>query len=452
MPKGNALANCHEKAAPLGAFMPPNCSSSVERAYMVPARWPLDAWHLIMETQPSTCDLYRVSSFCCQFGSETFREPERHVWDAISSFLAHCPRRNERERCTAVDLGANNGWFTAIMLQHGSRVTAVEPSPNFANAVRETGEVNCWADRLTVHNARACIAEDTKCFAPVPSSCDGPGWRWGSGPSRMQTTLASCSATHAEATKVGGVDLRETLLRASREPRIPGGPRELDLLKLDADGPEGAWLAALEPMMRNGLLTVGSMIVEGSNLSPALMHALDTKHNFTFYRLDEHDGRRWIGRDGWDKYSPHGTIAPLGRLGAVRNAVDRQRTKYSPRFGGMTPMGDNVSRMALEDELFGVRAMKHVFRVKRNIGLQGWVTVLNPVMPHGYPPQWAMTRLPDLTEPVFSTSFAHTSPEQRAWLASKAAGSNGGSVEEQSSTPTALPATEHEDGTARRLR
>ena len=40
------------------------------------------------------------------------------------------------------------------MLQHGSRVTAVEPSPNFANAVRETGEVNCWADRLTVHNAR----------------------------------------------------------------------------------------------------------------------------------------------------------------------------------------------------------------------------------------------------------------------------------------------------------
>ena len=216
MPKGNALANCHEKAAPLGAFMPPNSSSSVERAYMVPARWPLDAWHLIMETQPSTCDLYRVSSFCCQFGSETFSEPERHVWDAISSFLAHCPRRNERERCTAVDLGANNGWFTAIMLQHGSRVTAVEPSPNFANAVRETGEVNCWADRLTVHNARACIAEDTKCFAPVPSSCDGPGWRWGSGPSRMQTTLASCSATHAEATKVGGVDLRETLLRASR--------------------------------------------------------------------------------------------------------------------------------------------------------------------------------------------------------------------------------------------
>ena len=77
------------------------------------------------------------------------------------------------------------------------------------------------------------------------------------------------------------------------------------------------------------------------------------------------------------------------------------------------------------------------------------MTVLNPVMPRGYPPQWAMTRLPDLTEPIFSTSFAHQSPEQRAWLASKAAGSHDlGNAEQQSSTPTALPATEQEDGTA----
>ena len=45
--------------------------------------------------------------------------------------------------------------------------------------------------------------------------------------------------------------------------------------------------------------------------------------------------------------------------------------------------------------------MKHAYRVKRNIGPQGWATVLNPVLPSGYPPQLALTRLGDLTEPAF---------------------------------------------------
>lgn len=67
----------------------------------------------------------------------------------------------------------------------------------------------------------------------------------------------------------------------------------------------------------------------------------------------------------------------------------------------LKPMGDNVSRSELEEEMFAIRAMRHVFRVKKHIGKQGWVTVLNPVMPRGYPPQFALTLQEGLLEPTY---------------------------------------------------
>ena len=146
---------------------------------------------------------------------------------------------------------------------------------------------------------------------------------------------------------------------------------------------------------------------------------MDTQHGFTFYRLDEHDARRYITRDGFDAYSPKGTIAALDRFREQHVYLDRQRVKYSPRHPKLRPGGDNVSRFELEEELFGVRAMKHVYRIKRGIGVQGWVTVLNPVLPRGYPPQLVLTQLPDLTEPTFEAAYAAArggSPEHAAFV------------------------------------
>ena len=53
----------------------------------------------------------------------------------------------------------------------------------------------------------------------------------------------------------------------------------------------------------------------------------------------------------------------------------------------LLPAGDNVSRLELEEELWAIRAMRHVYRIKPNLSLQGWVTVLNPVLRGGYPSQ-----------------------------------------------------------------
>jgi len=80
----------------------------------------------------------------------------------------------------------------------------------------------------------------------------------------------------------------------------------------------------------------------------------------------------------------------------------------------LLPAGDNVTRLELEDELWAIRAMRHVYRIKPNLSLQGWVTVLNPVLRGGYPSQWALTIEGGLTEPTFPSVGYKGSPEYRA--------------------------------------
>lgn len=258
----------HDRAAALAR---PHCGPRrlLDRSYTLVRRWPYDAFQLVMETSPGACDLYRLRGICCNFTQATWGEPERHISDAISSLLAHCSRRKDHERCAAVDLGANNGWFTSMMLQMNSRVTSVEPSPNFARAVRETAELNCWNDSLTMLTARVCPrADDMRCMRPRstwhPAGCDGPGWRWGNGPSQMQAAGGeSCAKKNGLPSQVGGVDIAPLLLGAASEPRAPGGPRRLELIKLDADGPEGTWMTAIEKLLASGRLQVREGVARG---------------------------------------------------------------------------------------------------------------------------------------------------------------------------------------------
>ena len=410
---------------PRATVAAPVCSGSelLNLSYTLPRRWPFTPFHLVMETTAGTCDLYKASSFCCAITGE-MSEPERHVREAIASFLAGCDRRPPERPCRAVDLGANNGWFTAMMLQLGSFVTSVEPQPDLARAVRQTASLNCWSARSRVINARACLSGEESCLRPVnASTCNVGGWRWGFGPSLITQKYGwDCAARTGLPSTVGGVDLAETILSAARmggptdaTAQAPGtAPPTLDLIKIDADGPEGAWLEVIERMLSRRELVVGALIVEGSRLVSKVLHRLDTVHGFTFYRLDEHDARRQITREGWDAYSPPGTIARLDRLAHLHKESDSQVVKYTPpRAKGVRPAGDGVTRLQLEDELFAIRSMRHVFRIKRNLSEQAWVTVLNPVLPHGYPPQLVLTVEPDLTEPTFHPPGTASSPEYR---------------------------------------
>ena len=262
------------------------------RSYTLAPWWPLDAFHLVMETVPDTCNLYNAASrsFCCRVGHDPLSDPERIVREALVSFLAGCERRRRQpgRACRAMDLGANNGWFSMYMLQMGAAVLAVEPQPDLAKALRETAQLNCWADRLTVVNARACAGGTIKhydgrgrsysyagCVLPVVGCKALNGWRHGNahGPALLHLQLcnqtlwprsllacldaswsagaaAAASSSSSSATSlldkcdlppawqslglpaaIGGANLTELLVRAAG-----GVGGELTLLKMDADG------------------------------------------------------------------------------------------------------------------------------------------------------------------------------------------------------------------------
>ena len=428
----------------------PTCGSAelLSRAYVMPGRWPFGAMPLVMEFRPESCDLYSHQSICCRATTaEEHHEPEAHVAAAIASFLSGCHRRQPGRRCRTLDLGANNGWFTAYMLQLGAQVVSVEPQPDLARAMQETVTLNCWAERASVVNARACsstllVRELASCMAPEnASTCSlREGWRLGNADSQLSTTYGSrCSEAHGLPSSIGGVPLTQLLFQAagSRGGGATGSEVSapalstpvLDLIKMDGDGPEGRWLQEVEAHLSARRLEVRTMIVEASYVRPALFQRLQRVHGYTIYRLDVHDARRFITRSGWDAYSPPGTFARLDRYANEYVKTNAALSRYSPhniaRMGAvlqgdrerrMRPFGDNISRLDLEEELFGVRGMKHVFRAKPNLSLQAWTTLLNPVHRPSFetaPTQWVITRLGDLTERTYPPTFRTTAPEYR---------------------------------------
>ena len=179
---------------------------------------------------------------------------------------------------------------------------------------------------------------------------------------------------------VGGITLEQILLNSSDAARSAsqrGQAMRYQLIKMDGDGPEGAWMRELQRLIARRAVAVEAMIVEGSHLSPAMMASFQRECGYTMYRLDDHDGRRFITAKGWDAYSPRGTIGRLDRLGAL-------------------------PRDALEEELFSVRGMRHVFRARANASVEEWKVLLEPV--NRYPPQWVLTLESELLEPAFQSS------------------------------------------------
>ena len=215
-----------------------------------------------------------------------------------------------------------------------------------------------------------------------------------------------------------------TCLNAEVLREAAGDAGVIDLLKMDADGPEGQWMNELASMLRYGgggkrrSLRVKTIIVEASFVEPRTMALFQSLLGYTVLRLDVHDSRRRITREGWDAYSTPGTMEPLGRLREEHDAVDRRRCKYSPP-GRYRPLADNVSRLELEEEWMAVRAMRHIFRVRPNTSEQGWATILQPVLKCSYPSQFVLTLEPAdtlLPEMPGTSPGERESPERMAAL------------------------------------
>ena len=361
---------------------------------------------------------------------------EPHVRDAIFSLLGGegCHVRPASRLCRAIDLGANNGWFSLMMLQLGASVLSVEPQPDLARALRESAELNCWSGRSKVVNAFACAQGDADCqrLRVDARSCEIGGWRIGNMYGSSQLTARyrgepgrsqQCATDVGLPESISSLNLSSLVFEHARPSSAPGGPSEIEFIKMDADGPEGSWLREFDELITGGKLRISALVVEGSNLSPTVMQRFQMVHGYSIFRLDVQDGRRHMTPEGWDLWSPTGTIARLDRYASEHATTDKLISKYSTskaeRYKASTtpgvalkPAGDGVTRMQLEEEMFAVRNMRHVYRMKANMTLQGWVTVLNPVMPRGWPPQWAFALDPVL-EPMRQYAFGSQAVPER---------------------------------------
>lgn len=308
--------------------------------------WPItDTIDVVMESQPGSCDLYNYKAACCELTRTPFQD---EVTAVLASFLSGCHRRT----CRAVDLGANAGLVTSTMLWLGATVVSVEPQQDLAKAINATAQLNCWSHRSIVLNAKACEWPPTyhlgaACMKPRKASA---GWRYAGGvPKAIQARMAL--------RPVGGLPL-DAVFFAGLDRASTSLPLHVDLIKADGDRPEAMWLSSIERMLTHGLLSVGAIVIEGNNLPAATLVKLQRRHRLEAFRLDAGpgvpwgDSRRWLSPNtGWDRYSPPGTIARLER---VRGRLDRD---------------------LLEEEIFSLRAMRHVFRIKPNLTIAQWQTV-----------------------------------------------------------------------------
>ena len=368
--------------ATMSACQPPTevpapCSTASEalwaRSYPLPRHWPFGAIRLVMETAPGSCDLYQQEqpSYCCKLTRRTGEAEaiEGFVREVIASLLGECRRR----ACRAIDVGANIGWMTAYMLDLGASVVSVEPQPDLAAALRETAALNCWSDRSVVlnHFACACGRTQANCFAP--GKWNARCLREQRIPARRAETLyraASGIPVRAVAAwpPISGIGIDDVVFHGADS---RSAPWHVDLLKLDGDGPEIRWLQAVSRLLRaHRALTIDAITVEFStamfganeNLKAGrtsefaeAFKDLQSVHGYDFFRLDTNDFRRLMTGTGWDAFSDRGAI---GRIDRVRGPLPRD---------------------ALEDEILGLRAMRHLWRIKRNLTHSQWHQVLAPL-------------------------------------------------------------------------
>ena len=100
------------------------------------------------------------------------------------------------------------------------------------------------------------------------------------------TAVLFASATGQSASLV--TDERAPIVKRVEEvlttsPAVTTTPT-LDLIKMDADGPEGGWLRLIDRLISANRLAVRSIIVEGSDLDPAIMRRFQTTHGYSIWR------------------------------------------------------------------------------------------------------------------------------------------------------------------------
>lgn len=164
--------------------------------------------------------------------------------------------------------------------------------------VHRLHRVNCWADRLRVINAFADADPAASGTLPALGYRIGGrplGWKRSPVPvvsldsvlgvtaatgSRDPASAISRRAFEAAVGTLGGAADRADGRGAGKSNAGTEGPMEYELIKLDADGPEGAWLKRIEELLSARRLRARTLVIECNNCEARTLYLLQHKHGY----------------------------------------------------------------------------------------------------------------------------------------------------------------------------
>jgi FkbM family methyltransferase len=240
-------------------------------------------------------------------------EPDPHVREVFASLLTNCHLRD----CQCVDIGANVGYMTVLMASMGASVISVEPYFDYGQALKRTVELNCWTDRVQVHQG----------FATMDAAQAGKR-QWVNSTYRSMGEHVPPVVTGWNAPFINIADL------------IKG--KSLELVKIDTDTVDGFLLKGLIELITTGNLEVKSIVTEFMAGDASILHTFQQKLGYDIYRLNVHDDRRFFDDTGHDVISHFGDI------------------KLEPFF----------------EERYFLRYIKFAFKLKNRPNLADWEPVI----------------------------------------------------------------------------
>lgn len=259
-----------------------------------------------METKSGTCDLFwhmhnQHPSPCEEYAKGNSYAPELHVLQAIATSLHRC--RQTQQGCRSVDVGANIGDLTALMVAFGqSHVIAVEPQLDLARALNQTVLVNGWADKVQV-------------LAGLASGRAG---------GLNGTKLLNAGYRFSE------IDMKMTPWEAPFIPLydiIVGQGGTFDLVKIDTDSVDGELLGMVLQLQKQKIVDIKSVICEFEGGSAQMLFEFQ-QLGFHIYRLNAHLNFRRFNSEGYDVLNNFTAVLPKSWQGIVEERYSLHYMKY----------------------------------------------------------------------------------------------------------------------------
>ena len=292
----------------------------LDRSYAFREHYPIPAFRLVLERAKGTCDLQKIGhpEFCRALANGNFFEPEFHVREVFTSFLAGCGLKD----CYSIDLGSNTGYTAAYMAAMGSKVVAVEPQPFLAEALTESAKVNCWD--VEVKNG-FITHDDAKKGTSINVGSTVNGWRpvcWDVNPS------VCLRRTGVNTLPLVGIS---DLVRG----------KKVDMVKVDIDSIDLCIMGKMLEMIKAKETEIENIVVEangprfhkGTSCPDVvdLMFAYQ-RAGYHIYRLNCHMDVRFFDSYGYDVYSGMKPIDWSGISPLLQEVYSQRLMRYAVKI------------------------------------------------------------------------------------------------------------------------